>query len=95
MIIRGTNLSETLHKQLSLFWSDSNWKSIEMCIPLALERMNVILSAFSNSKYINRDNSEVVFNPLNSVQYTIFLYLLSNSLNKAQLGGGGRSLLLK
>lgn len=83
------NLLQNLFRQLSVFFGAVNREAIEQTLPIALERMEVILS--NNSRRNKRvwTNDEVVFTPNNSVQYSIFLYLLCNSLYMSDVNGGG------
>ncbi len=82
------NLLQNLFRQLSVFFGAVNREAIEQTLPIALERMEVILS--NNSRRNKRvwTNDEVVFTPNNSVQYSIFLYLLCNSLYMRDVNGG-------
>ena len=81
------NLLQNLFRQLSVFFGAVNREAIEQTLPIALERMEVILS--NNSRRNKRvwTNDEVVFTPNNSVQYSIFLYLLCNSLYMRDING--------
>lgn len=82
------NLLQNLFRQLSIFFGAVNREAIKLAIPIALDRMEVILS--NNSKRNKRVwvNDEVIFTPNNSVQYSIFLYVLSNSLYMNDVCGG-------
>lgn len=81
------NLLDSLFRQLSVFFGTVNRETIKLVIPITLDRMEVILS--NNSKDNKRVwvNGEVIFTPNNSVQYSIFLYLLSNVLYMNNMSG--------
>lgn len=89
MIIQGgyDKLIKNLVRQVSSFW-DGEAVEILCYVPQALERMEVILNHLSESnKYVWKSDTEPVFSSMNSVQYAVFLYLLSNTAMK--LGGAG------
>ncbi len=82
------NLRRNLRRQLSAFWDTSNITEIEQVITLALDKLERLLSCNSVHNKRVYENGQIVFNPLNSVQYSCFLYLLSNILYKANIQGG-------
>lgn len=81
------NLEEELFLQLSSYWKKYNRKSIQQGIESALGRLDIIFQALNRqtNKYVWQQEHESMFSPYNSVQYSIFLYLLSNSVYN--LGG--------
>lgn len=87
MVIDGGQelLERNLKSQLTAYWSQLNFNVIHDCIPIALQRMSCVLEAISKgNKYVWR-NAEATFSPMNSVQYSVFLYSLSNTI--FQTGG--------
>lgn len=90
MIIEGgqKRLEDNLLRQLSLYWGEIDDAAIVKTVPEALDRMGYLLSSMSlDNKYIYKGGQEPIFSPNHSVQYSVFLYLLSNSLYNSQLGG--------
>ena len=88
MYIKGgeTRLYDNLFQQLSFYWGNVDKKIIQKYIPETLKRIEKILNRTSKeNKYVWQKN-QMVFSPINSVQYAVFLYLLSNTLYK-NLGG--------
>lgn len=84
------NLEEELFLQLSSYWKKYNRKLIQQGIESALGRLDIIFQALNRqtNKYVWQQEHESMFSPYNSVQYSIFLYLLSNSVYN--LGGGNK-----
>ena len=81
-------LYNNLFRQVSLYWSDIDYSVIRKCIPCALDKLKKILCNISKgNKYIWQNNDTPTFTPMHSVQYAIFLYLLSNILYKNFRGG--------
>lgn len=81
MIVQGgcDRLMKNLVRQVSSFWDDGAVE-ISRYVPQALERMEKILTGLSETnKYVWPTKTEPVFSPMHSVQYAIFLYLLSNT----------------
>lgn len=76
------NLEEELFLQLSSYWKNYNKKLIQEGIESALVRLDVIFQSLNRqmNKYVWGEADEAVFSPYNSVQYSIFLYLLFNSV---------------
>lgn len=84
MVIKGgkEQLVSNLINQLNNFWLDINTDIIYETIDDALLREEVVLSSLNkNNKYVWNDGV-LVFTPVHSVQYSIFLYFLSNVLYK-------------
>ena len=84
MRLNGEKLLGLLNHQLYNFWGGDvylNAEDIEE-IERALQRMEKCFAKV-NSKYF-RDGEEVIFKVENSVQYAIFLYLMSNELYISQ-----------
>lgn len=85
MHIKGgeTRIYDNLFQQLSFLWGGNVDKNIiQECVPETLKKLERILSAISKeNKYVWSEN-EIVFSPMHSVQYAVFLYLLSNTLYK-------------
>lgn len=84
MHIKGgeMRLYDNLFQQLSSLWGGEcvDKKIIQERIPDTLKKMERILSAISKeNKYVWAEN-KIVFSPMHSVQYAVFLYLLSHSL---------------
>lgn len=83
MIITGgmEQFEQNLIKQLHMYWTDFNASIIKNALPEALIRMESLLNGTSSSNtYVWKTSDETTFSPMNSVQYSIFLYLLSNTL---------------
>lgn len=79
-------LQENLKRQISNYWVQADFEVIKKALPKALERMADVLDALSlHNRYVWR-NGIATFSPTHSVQYSIFLYLLANSISK--MGGG-------
>lgn len=84
MYIKGgeTRLYDNLFRQLSSHWGDINKSLIQEYIPETLKRIERLLSHITkDNKYVWNKN-ETVFSPMHSVQYAVFLYLLSNTIYK-------------
>lgn len=67
------------------YLEDEDERDIEICIDKSLEKIERCFGAISYKNYnkvISPGFSEVIFNPLHSSQYTIFLYYLANSIYK-------------
>lgn len=76
-------LMDTLFRQLGLFWNGINFNIIEKAAEDALIRMDKILFHLSRkNKYVWSGGAEPIFSPMNSVQYSIYLYLLSKSVHE-------------
>lgn len=96
MYIKGgeTRLYDNLFRQLSAYWGESDKNIIQECVPETLKRVEKILSHIpKTNKYVWQDN-QIVFSPIHSVQYSVFLYLLSNTLCKYRGYRRGRQSLL-
>lgn len=71
-----------MFRQLSSHWGDINIRLIQEYIPETLKRTERLLSHIAkDNKYVWNKN-EPVFSPMHSVQYAVFLYLLSNTIYK-------------
>lgn len=82
-------LYNNLVRQVSLYWSDIDYSIIRKCVPCALDKLKKILCNISKeNKYIWQNSDTPTFTPMHSVQYAIFLYLLSNILYKNFRGRG-------
>lgn len=93
MDIKGgaTRLYDNLFRQLSVYWGEFDKNIIQECVPETLKRLEKSLRHITKTnKYIWQEN-QIVFSPTHSVQYSVFLYLLSNTLYKYQGGGYRRS----
>lgn len=76
-------LYNNLFRQLSLYWQDINYSVIKKYVPCVLDKLKTILCNISkDNKYIWKNYDAPTFTPMHSVQYAIFLYLLSNILYK-------------
>lgn len=73
-------LLNNLRRQISNYWGFIDFDEIRTFIPNALDRMSNVLKELSrNNRYVWRDGN-VVFSPMHSVQYSIFLYFLANDI---------------
>lgn len=84
MYIKGgeTRLYDNLFQQLHIYWGEVDKNIIQEYVPESLKRMEKILNHIpKENKYVWQE-SEIVFSPIHSVQYAVFLYLLSNTLGK-------------
>lgn len=82
MKIRGgkTGVRDNLARQLSSYWDDYDYAVVEDGVTFALTRMEELLSHINyKNKYVWNEG-EVMFTPYNSVQYSIFLYFIANSI---------------
>ena len=84
-------ISTAIQKQLSSFWNIKICEQIELeeNIKTALKRTEESFMASQNKYFINNG-----FSLYNSVQYSIFLYYLANTIGKNTGGGICRSNLL-
>jgi serine O-acetyltransferase len=64
--------------QLSNFWTGLDEEAVKRCVKPALEKIWICFDS-SNNKYL-RKNGELVFSPLHTVTWTLFLYRLSREL---------------
>lgn len=78
------NLQNNLCRQLNLHWDEVDEKIVLRYVTITLERLERILRATSKRNGYIWKADEVVFSPLHSVQYSIFLYLLSNTIYKSE-----------
>ena len=89
-LISKNDLVNLLKKQLSNFFIVSQDILIDENIDEALKRIKKCFSA-SRNKYFVR-NETIYFDPYNSVQYSIFLYVISRIIvenaNLTPTGGG-------
>lgn len=88
MNIKGgeTRLYDNLFSQLSSYWGKADDKLIRQVIPETLTKLESLLNNISKSNgHVWKDN-QIVFSPMHSVQYAVFLYLLSNTLYR-KFGG--------
>lgn len=76
-----TGIIELVNHQLKNWWNVQLSEGTQECVRMALFRSEKAFSK-SKSKYFWHEG-EVAFHTENSVQYAIFLYMLSNSLYKA------------
>jgi len=83
MIIRdGYKLFiKSIFKQLDSSWEGIDHNIIEDSSKVALKQLEKILFNLSRrNKYVWKDMNEPVFTPMNSVQYSVYLYLLSRAI---------------
>ena len=73
-------LQENLQRQLSNYWTQVDFDVIEKALPKTLDRMSDVLEALSKKNKYVWQNGTVIFSPMHSVQYSIFLYLLANTI---------------
>ncbi|MBD5552232.1 MAG: transferase [Lachnospiraceae bacterium] len=76
------NLENNLFSQLSSYWGKYDTALIREGVDATLDRLDTIFQCLNKrtNKYIWKQAYEPEFSPYNSVQYSIFLYLLSNSI---------------
>lgn len=88
MIVDGSKqkLNANLVRQLSSYWEEFDEKVIAKGIDLALCRMESLLSYRNKTDNYVWKGDEIYFSPYHSVEYSIFLYFLSNCLYKNKLG---------
>lgn len=81
IIQRGiSELRNNLLHQIHMYWCNYDEKIVIDAIEPAIGRMSNILEHINiNNKYVWHDNG-VRFNPFHSVQYSIFLWLVSNEI---------------
>lgn len=77
MAIESTQLRELINKQLSTFFCGSS--DIYPYINSALLRTEKCFKK-NNNKYYKSNNGNTLFSPFHSGQYSIFLYILSNTI---------------
>lgn len=76
------NLENNLFRQLSSYWGSYDTEIIREEVNVALDRLDKIFQYLNKrtNKYVWKQAEEPEFSPYNSVQYSIFLYLLANSI---------------
>lgn len=82
MIIRGGGelLVRNLKRQLSNYWENIDFETIESEIFHTLDMIEKVLNHISKqNRYVWSDDN-VVFSPMHSVQYSLFLYKLSRNI---------------
>lgn len=77
-------LSQLVNRQLKNFWNIELSKETDRCFENTLKRLEKCFSYVKN-KYFWHENGVVAFRIEHSVQYSIFLYMLSNELFKSEL----------
>jgi serine O-acetyltransferase len=76
-----SNLVEYIFRQLDQFFPDGkmvNRQKVADCFDLVLDRVEYCFSAIHNRYF--QQNGSTIFNHLNSDQYAMLLYILSNTL---------------
>lgn len=77
-MILQDKVKKILFKQLNNFWGDWNAEAIDKHIPKALEQMSANYSMAATSRLFQ--NGSMIFNPMHTVTWAIFLYRLSRLL---------------
>lgn len=77
------NLYDIVKIQLSSHWSKYDYSVIRSAIDDAVLRMENNMNELNNNcKYARNSEGNICFSPYNTVEYSIFLYYLSNVLYK-------------
>lgn len=77
-MILQDKVKKILFKQLNNFWDDWNMEAVEIQIPKALEQMSINYSMVASSRLFQDES--MIFNPMHTVTWAIFLYRLSRLL---------------
>lgn len=87
LLMPKNKLIDMIKRQVSFMYylEDEDERDIDICIDKSLEKVKRCFGAICNKYYnksISSGFSEVIFNPLHSSQYTVFLYYLANTIYK-------------
>ena len=75
------SLYRMLELQISSFWSNYDFSVIRRAADSAVVRMDYNMAELNrNCKYVRNTEGVITFSPYNTVEYSIFLYYLSNIL---------------
>jgi len=67
-------------KQLNNFWDDTDAGVILAAVPATLEAMKANFKGSPNRRFYDSENDRVIFSPVYSIQWMIFLYRLSHQI---------------